>query len=207
MAVVDAVVSRAMKEGRTFLFSQEAQLLIRSAGISVPKSGVARTIEEAVKLAEEIGYPVVMKVISKDILHKSDAGGVMLDLLDEEEVVDAYQAIVHNSLSAVPSAVIEGIEVAEMVSPGTEMIAGSRRDKIFGPIAMVGLGGIYVEVIKDVTFRALPPRPEGSHQNDQGIKNLPPSPGRPRGKNEGPRRPGRYHHPARLYHPAVSAYF
>ncbi|MBP8986160.1 MAG: acetate--CoA ligase family protein [Syntrophobacterales bacterium] len=156
MAVVDAVVSRAMKEGRTFLFSQEAQLLIKSAGIAVPKSGVARTIEEAVKLAKEMGYPVVMKVVSKDILHKSDAGGVMLDLLNEEEVVNAYQAIVHNSLSAVPNAVIEGIEVAEMVSPGTEMIAGSRRDKIFGPIAMVGLGGIYVEVIKDVTFRALP---------------------------------------------------
>jgi len=117
---------------------------------------MARSIEEAVKIAEETGYPVVMKIVSKDILHKSDAGGVVLDLLNKDEVIDAYQAIIRNSLTAVPNAVIEGVEVTEMALPGTEIIAGARRDKIFGPIVMVGLGGIYVEVIKDVTFRALP---------------------------------------------------
>jgi acyl-CoA synthetase (NDP forming) len=129
---------------------------MKSAGIAIPKSALARSIEEAVKIAEDMGYPVVMKVVSKDILHKSDAGGVALDLLNRNEVINAYQAIVRNSRVAVPNSVIEGIEVTQMAPPGMEIIAGARRDKIFGPIVMVGLGGIYVEVMKDVTFRALP---------------------------------------------------
>jgi len=153
---VETVVDGALKEDRTFLFAHEAQTLMGTAGIPVPRSALAGTLEEAVKIAEGIGYPVVMKVVSKDILHKSDVGGVMLDLLNRSEVIDAYQAIVGNALNAVPNAVIEGIEVTEMVQPGTEIIVGARRDKIFGPIVMVGLGGIYVEVMKDVSFRSFP---------------------------------------------------
>jgi len=153
---LDAVCLRALKEGRTFLFSHEAQSVMKSAGIPVPLSLIARSIEDAVKYAEEIGYPVVLKIISKDILHKSDAGGIALDLLNREEVIDGYEAVIRNCRTAVPQAVIDGVEVAQMVSPGTEIIAGARVDRIFGPIVMVGLGGIYVEVMKDVTFRALP---------------------------------------------------
>lgn len=154
--VLDAVSLKALKEGRSFLFSHEAQSVMKSAGIPVPRSFIARSIDDAVKFAEKIGYPVVLKVMSRDILHKSDAGGIALDLLNREEVVDGYEAVMRNCRTAVPHAVIEGVEVAEMVPPGTEIIAGARKDRIFGPIVMVGLGGIYVEVMKDVTFRALP---------------------------------------------------
>ena len=107
-------------------------------------------------MAEEIGYPVVMKIVSKDILHKSDAGGVLLDLDDKKEVVVAYEAIMHNCRQYKPNAVIEGVEVAEMVKKGVELIVGARRDPSFGPVIMCGLGGIYVEVMKDISFRAIP---------------------------------------------------
>jgi len=154
--IADTVTAGAINDGRAFLFAPEAQEIMKCAGIAVPKSAMAKRLEDAVKIAEHIGYPVVMKVVSKDILHKSDAGGVALDLLNRNEVMDAYQAIIRNARTAVSHAVIEGVEVAQMAPPGTEIIVGARRDKVFGPIVMVGLGGIYVEVMKDVTFRAFP---------------------------------------------------
>jgi acetyl coenzyme A synthetase (ADP forming)-like protein len=153
---IDAITLQALEQRRSFLFSHEAQSVMMHSGVKVPRSAIARNINEAVKSAETIGYPVVMKVVSKDILHKSDAGGVVLDLLNREEVIDGYEAIMRNCRSVFPRAVIEGVEVTEMVQHGTEIIAGARRDLIFGPIVMVGLGGIYVEVMKDVTFRSLP---------------------------------------------------
>jgi len=122
----------------------------------VPQSALARTLDEAVRHAQEIGYPVVLKVVSRDILHKSDVGGVALDLDNAQEVSDAYSAILHNCRTHQPNAIIDGVEVAQQVQPGTQIIIGTRRDPSFGPILMVGLGGIYVEVMKDVSFRALP---------------------------------------------------
>ncbi|MBU7025055.1 MAG: acetate--CoA ligase family protein [Theionarchaea archaeon] len=114
-------------------------------------------VEKAtVAIAEKIGYPAVLKVVSRDIIHKSDAGGVALDLENKEEVINAYQAILYNSRQYSPHARIEGIEVAEMVEKGTETIVGARIDQAFGPVVMFGLGGIYVEVMKDVSFRAFP---------------------------------------------------
>jgi len=101
-------------------------------GIPIPKSLIAMTIESSVKSAAAIGYPVVMKVVSKDILHKSDAGGIALDLENNEEVIDAYEAIMRNCRENVPHAVIEGVEISEMVQPGTEMIVGARIDNTFG---------------------------------------------------------------------------
>jgi succinyl-CoA synthetase beta subunit len=121
-----------------------------------PKSVVAHSFDEAVRAAESIGYPVVMKIVSRDILHKSDAGGIALGLDNREEVIDAYEAIMLRCRAYAPDARIDGIEVAEMVRPGREMIIGARRDRAFGPIVICGLGGIYVEVMKDVTFRAHP---------------------------------------------------
>jgi acyl-CoA synthetase (NDP forming) len=97
-----------------------------------------------------------MKVVSRDILHKSDAGGVALDLVDKNEVMDAYQAILRHCRAYRTNANIEGVEVSEMVRMSTETIIGARRDRTFGPMLMFGLGGIYVEVMKDVSFRALP---------------------------------------------------
>ncbi len=156
IAAIEAIAHGALNDGRSFLLADEAQELMRVAGLPMPQSCIARNIEEAVNFAEEIGYPVVMKVVSRDILHKSDAGGVALDLLNKEEAMDAYQAIMQNSRAYDPNAVIQGIEVSEMVQQGTEVILGARKDGAFGPIVMFGLGGIYVEVMKDVAFRAAP---------------------------------------------------
>lgn len=153
---LDKVLETARRERRGFLLAHEAQQLLRIAHIPVPKSLIARTLDEAVRAAEEIGYPVVLKVVSRDILHKSDVGGVALDLDNPQEVADAYGAILHNCRTHKPDALIDGIEVAQQVQPGTQIIIGARRDPSFGPILMVGLGGIYVEVMKDVAFRALP---------------------------------------------------
>lgn len=150
------IIDKALNDGREFLLADEGSQLLNIAGLSGPKSGIARNIEQAVEIAEDIGYPVVMKVVSRDILHKSDVGGVLLDLDNKEEVLDAYQTIIHNCKAFKSNAVIDGIEIVEQVKPGTEVIIGARRDKSFGPIIMFGLGGIYVEVMKDVSFRALP---------------------------------------------------
>jgi acyl-CoA synthetase (NDP forming) len=156
VAAIDTIADDALADGRSFLLADEAQELMRVAGLPMPQSCIARNIDEAVRYAEDIGYPVVMKVVSRDILHKSDAGGVALDLLNKEEVMDAYQAIMQNSRAYNANAVIQGVEVSEMVKQGTEVILGARKDGAFGPIVMFGLGGIYVEVMKDVAFRAAP---------------------------------------------------
>jgi acetyl coenzyme A synthetase (ADP forming)-like protein len=153
---IERVAQKALREGRSFLLAHEAQQIMQLAGVQIPRSQVARNLLEVVKYAEEIGYPVVLKIVSKDILHKSDAGGVALDLEDRDEVIDAYQAIMHNCRLYKPRARIDGVEVSEMVQPGVELIVGARRDQTFGPIVMFGLGGIYVEVMKDVSFRAAP---------------------------------------------------
>lgn len=155
-APVDRIVSEARRKNRHFLFAHEAQQIMRMAGIPIPKSIQARTVGDAVEAAGAVGYPVVMKIVSRDILHKSDAGGIALDLENEEEVADAYSAILRNCKRHVPHAVIEGVDISEMVRPGTELIVGARMDPTFGPTIMAGLGGIYVEVMKDVAFRSLP---------------------------------------------------
>ncbi len=153
---IEGVAKKAMQDGRSFLLAAEAQAVMGAAGIPIPQARIAKSMGQAVDAAEEIGYPVVLKIVSKDILHKSDAGGVALDLLNKEEVMDAYQAIIHNCRKYNENANIAGMEVSKMVEPGVETIIGARRDKVYGPIIMFGLGGIYVEVMKDVSFRSLP---------------------------------------------------
>jgi len=153
---VEGLVSRVRADGRTFLLADEAQELMALLDIPMPRNSVARNIEEAIKASEAIGYPVVMKVVSKDIIHKSDAGGVALDLENRDEVVDAYQAIIRSCRRYNPDALIEGVEVCEQISLKNETIVGARLDANFGPVIMFGMGGIYVEVLKDVSFRALP---------------------------------------------------
>jgi acyl-CoA synthetase (NDP forming) len=155
-AKLNEIIQKVRADNRTFLLAHEAQAFMKIAGILIPKSRIARNLNEAVACAGEIGYPVVMKIVSKDIIHKSDAGGIALDLDDRDEVVTAYEAIIHNVRAFKPDALIEGVEIAEMVKSDTETIVAARRDHAFGPIVMFGLGGIYVEVMKDVTFRAFP---------------------------------------------------
>lgn len=153
---IHKIVETASNDGREFLLADEGNQLLEIAGLAGPKSGIARNIKQAVEIVEDIGFPVVMKVVSRDILHKSDVGGVLLNLNNIDEVLDAYQTIIHNCKTYKEDAVIDGIEIVEQVKSGMEIIIGARRDKSFGPIIMFGLGGIYVEVMKDVSFRALP---------------------------------------------------
>ncbi|MFZ5639527.1 MAG: acetate--CoA ligase family protein [Bacillota bacterium] len=153
---INKVAAAALQDGRNFLLAHEGRSIMQAAGINMPRSRMVKNLGEAIQSAQKIGYPVVMKIVSRDILHKSDAGGIALDLENLDEVIDAYQAIIHNCKKYKPDAILDGIEISEMVAPGTETIIGARRDKSFGPIVMFGLGGIYVEVMKDIAFRALP---------------------------------------------------
>ncbi len=170
---INKVVASAQADHRSFLLAHEGQIVMKAAGITLPQSKIAHHIEEAIKYAEEIGYPVVMKVVSRDILHKSDAGGVALDLVNKAEVIDAYQAIMHSCRQYDSKARIDGIEVCEMVRKGTELIVGARLDKSFGPTVMCGLGGVYVEVMKDVSFRAASLGRREAHAMIKDIKSYP----------------------------------
>jgi len=156
VAAIRQVITGVRAERRRFLLAHEAQAVMRAAGVPMPQSRLARTIPEAVAHARQIGFPVVMKVVSKDIIHKSDAGGIALNLENDQEVIEAYESILHRCRQHKPDALIEGIEVVEMVDRRVETIVGARQDAAFGPIVMFGLGGIYVEVMKDVTFRSFP---------------------------------------------------
>jgi acetyl coenzyme A synthetase (ADP forming)-like protein len=153
---IESIIGSVRADGRTFLLPAEAQAIMQIAGIPIPRSCIAHNLEEAIHCAEEIHYPVAMKIVSRDIIHKSDAGGVALGLLNRNEVMDAYEAIMQNVRAYKPEARIEGIQVDEMVHSEIETIVGGRLDPAFGPIVMFGLGGIYVEIMRDIAFRSFP---------------------------------------------------
>jgi len=148
--------AQARKESRNYLLEPEAKIVCMEYGIPVTRFKVALTQDEAVKFADQIGYPTVLKIVSPDILHKWDLGGVVLNLKNATEVKDAYNKILENVKRHKPDAKIVGVLVQEMALSSTEVIVGSIKDPQFGPALMFGLGGIFVEVLKDVTFRIAP---------------------------------------------------
>ncbi|MFH1524108.1 MAG: acetate--CoA ligase family protein, partial [Chloroflexota bacterium] len=150
------IVDGARADGRLSLTEIEAKQIFEAYGMSVAKTQLAKTEEEAVNLANKIGYPVVMKIVSPDIIHKSDAGGVKVNVKDDEAAREAYLTILANSKKYKADANIHGIAIQEMAPWGTEVIVGSVNDPTFGPTVMFGLGGVFVEVLKDVTFRIAP---------------------------------------------------
>ncbi len=156
MSKVKEIISKALSENRPKLLEHEAYKILEEYNIPVPGYGLATTSEEAAELAEKIGYPVVLKIVSPDIVHKSDVGGVILNLNSAEEVRKAFNQIMENVKKHVPNARIAGVLVQEMVPQDVEVIVGSTRDPIFGPVIMFGLGGVFVEVLKDVSFRVVP---------------------------------------------------
>ncbi|MHB0869971.1 MAG: acetate--CoA ligase alpha subunit [Chloroflexota bacterium] len=153
---VSNLFTRFRKEGRLTLGEVEGRAVLEAYGIRIPKGGLARSAAEAARLAGEVGFPVVVKIASPDILHKSDVGGVMVGLKSAEEVKRAYHNMLSLVRSRMPEADIWGVNIAEMVPKGREVIIGVNRDPQFGPLLMFGLGGIYVEVLKDVSFRVAP---------------------------------------------------
>ena len=151
-----AMLKAAKAEGRDLL-EFEAKGLLAEHGIAVPEEWLVRREDELAEIAQRTqGKPLAMKVVSKDILHKSDAGGVKLNLVGEAPLRDAFQAIQSNAQAYDPNAQIEGVLVTPMAEKGVEVIIGMLRDPIFGPVLMFGLGGIFVEVLEDVAFRSLP---------------------------------------------------
>lgn len=153
---VRQVFEAARVEGRLDLGEVEAREVLKAYGLRVPESEVARGGEEAAEHAEKIGFPVVMKIVSPDILHKSDIGGVRVGIRDRQEATDAYDLMMLRVRRFMPEADLQGVLVQEMIQGGREVIIGSTRDPQFGPLVMFGLGGIYVEVLKDVSFRVAP---------------------------------------------------
>ena len=143
-------------QGRGSLLEEEGQRILEAYGLPIPKSMLAKTPQEAAAAAEDIGFPVVLKIVSPQITHKSDAGGVRVGLASEQEVTEAYQQITDNAEKYDSKAQIHGCLVVEMVEGGKEVIIGCKREPGVGPMLMFGMGGIYVEILKDVTFRMAP---------------------------------------------------
>jgi acyl-CoA synthetase (NDP forming) len=153
---IKEILTRARQEHRAVLTEIEAKQLLMQAGIECTDTQLATTKAAAVTLSEQVGYPVVLKVSSIDITHKSDAGGVKVNLKNRVEVENAFDAIMRSCKAAAPEARIEGVSVQPMARPGVEVIMGMTKDPSFGPVIMFGLGGIFVEVLKDVAFRIVP---------------------------------------------------
>ncbi len=155
MAIQD-IIRRAREENRTVLTEIEAKKILAERGIRCTETRLAANRDDAVRLSERIGYPVVLKISSVDITHKSDAGGVKVNLGDRAAVEQAFDDIMAAARAKFPDADIEGISVQGMARPGIEIIMGMIRDANFGPVVMFGLGGVLVEVLKDVSFRIVP---------------------------------------------------
>lgn len=155
-ARVRAVFDRARAEGRVTIGDAEAREILEAYGFATPRTRLARDRDEAARLAEEIGYPVALKIASPDILHKTDLGGVKLNLGTADDVREAYDLMVYRAARYVPDADIWGCLVQEMIAGGKEVIVGMGRDPHFGPLMVFGMGGIYVEAVQDVAFRVAP---------------------------------------------------
>jgi acetyltransferase len=154
-ATVEKVLGKVREEGRTSLTEEEGKIILKAYGVPVPPEGQARTADEAVKLAQTIGYPVVLKVSSADIAHKTDVGGVAVNLRSDGEVRNRFELMMSQIKARLPTARVDGVIVEKMIS-GREVIVGMVRDETFGPVITFGLGGIFVEIMKDVTQRIAP---------------------------------------------------
>jgi acetyl-CoA synthetase (ADP-forming) len=167
------IIAQAKAERRVVLTEIESKQLIKAIGIPVVEGYLARSKEEAVGFSTQIGYPVVLKVISPDIIHKSDAGGVKLGLKDAQQVSTAYTDITAAIRQQCPQARLAGISVQRMATPGIEVIVGMSKDAQFGPLLMFGLGGVFVEVLKDVAFRIVPLTPKDAAAMIREVRGYP----------------------------------
>ena len=154
-----------------FLMEHESKELLEKAGIKTTGCSVAKTQDEAVGIAKSIGFPVALKILSPDIIHKSDVGGVKLNVENEEEIKSAYNEIMENAKKI--SEDIVGIGVQRMADPGVEIIVGMTKDPQFGPALMFGLGGVFVEILKDVSFRIVPIEERDAFEMIKEIKGFP----------------------------------
>ena len=165
------VIERALSEGRFKLLEHEALALIKSYGVPVAEYGVAFSEDDVEDIVKSLGLPLVAKVVSPDISHKSDVGGVILNIESVEGAVKAYRQIINNVRRHSPTARIVGVLYQKMAEPGyVEVIVGATKDPTFGPVVMFGVGGILVELLKDVSFRLAPLDPEDAEDMIKEIK-------------------------------------
>jgi len=154
--VAQKILSAAAAAGRAYLTQSDAMAVLGAYGLPVLPGRLASSPEDAAVAATQIGFPVAMKVESDDIVHKFDIKGVLLDIVSPEQAKEAYRTIVANAHAAQPRANIRGVFVQQMAGRGEEVILGLKRDEAFGPVLMFGLGGIFVEIFRDVSFRLAP---------------------------------------------------
>ena len=171
--IKDEILAQAKREKRKQLTEIESKEFLKEAGIPVVEAELARTKKEAGSLSKKIGFPVVLKVISPDVIHKSDSGGVKLGLKNITQVGKAYSEILAAVKKHYPKAKIQGVSVQKMARPGVEVIIGMTKDAQFGPVLMFGLGGILVEILKDVSFRIVPLAKRDAREMIREIKGYP----------------------------------
>ncbi|MCW4045158.1 MAG: acetate--CoA ligase family protein [Candidatus Bathyarchaeota archaeon] len=167
------IISQAQNEGRKALLETEAKTICTEYSIPVTRFKLAKNAGEAADFAEQLGYPVVLKIVSPDIIHKSDAGGVIVNLKNKTEVQSACVKILENAKKYKATAEIAGVLVQEMAPQSTEVIIGAIKDPQFGQTLMFGLGGVFVEILKDVTFRIAPITREDALEMVTGIRAYP----------------------------------
>ena len=167
------IIDQARSEGRGLLTEIEAKEFLKQAGVSVVDTKLATSKEEAISISKQLGLPVVLKIASPDVVHKSDAGGVKLGLRTSKQVGKAYDEILSSISQKFPQALIQGVSVQKMARPGVEVIIGMSKDAQFGPVLMFGLGGILVEILKDVSFRIVPLARKDAGEMIREIKGYP----------------------------------
>ena len=162
-----------MIKSQNVLTEVESKKFLRKAGIPVVEAKLARSKKETISISKKMGFPVVLKISSPDVVHKSDSGGVKLGLANATQVGKAYNEIISSVKKVYPKAQIEGVSVQSMAPPGVEVIVGMSKDPQFGPVLMFGLGGILVEVLKDVSFRIVPVTERDAREMIREIKGYP----------------------------------
>jgi len=165
-----SMIEEARRTSRTLLTEIESKALLKEAGIPIVETVLAKSKEEAVLLSKKIGFPVALKIVSPEITHKSDVGGVRLGLKTSRQVGEAYDEVVTVVQQKCPKVRIDGVSVQKMARPGTEVIIGMTKDAQFGPVLMFGLGGILVELLKDISFRIVPLEREDAREMIREIK-------------------------------------
>ncbi len=168
-----AIIAAAKAENRTLLTEVESKQLLEVAGIRVVGAKLARSAKDAVARSKELGFPVVLKVASPDVVHKSDIGGVKVGLKNATQVSQAYKDILTAVKQKQPDARVHGVSVQSMAKSGVEVIIGMTKDAQFGPVIMFGLGGILVEILKDVSFRIVPLTKRDAGEMIRDIKGYP----------------------------------
>jgi len=168
-----SMIDQVRKEGRSMLTEFESKRILKQVGISVVETRLAKTQKEAVSFSQKMGFPAALKINSPDVIHKSDSGGVKLSLNNAAEVKKAYGEILKKVKKQYPGAAVHGVSVQKMLRPGTEVIIGTSKDSQFGPVIMFGLGGIFVEILKDVSFRVIPVKRKDAQEMIQEIRGYP----------------------------------